>query len=95
MPRPALVRSFVLTFLMGLALAGAVVVAAASSTPCRGAEDVRPAPASAGSTVSPRGVDLELRILNLRVEFPWLKDLPVTPGRRIVISWLESGAGRE
>jgi hypothetical protein len=32
------------------------------------------------------GVDLELRVGHLRIEFPWLKSLPVNPGRRIVIS---------
>ena len=32
------------------------------------------------------GVDLEVRIWNVRIGFPWLKSLPVTPGRRIVVS---------
>jgi hypothetical protein len=32
------------------------------------------------------GLDLELRIGHLRIEFPWLKSLPLSPGRHIVIS---------
>jgi hypothetical protein len=32
------------------------------------------------------GVDLEVRIWNVRIGFPWLKSLPLTPGRRIVVS---------
>jgi hypothetical protein len=35
------------------------------------------------------GVDLEVRIWNVRIGFPWLKSLPVTPGRRIVVSLWE------
>jgi hypothetical protein len=38
-------------------------------------------------TVS-RGVNLEVRLLHLRIEFPWMRALPVTPGHRIVISVL-------
>jgi hypothetical protein len=40
------------------------------------------------------GVDLEVRILNVRIGFPWLKSLPVTPGRRIVVSLWETDADR-
>jgi hypothetical protein len=37
--------------------------------------------------VEPRtGIDLEVRVLNLRVEFPWMRALPISPGHRIVIS---------
>jgi hypothetical protein len=40
------------------------------------------------------GLDLEVRIWNVRIGFPWLKSLPVTPGRRIVLSlWDTGGAG--
>ncbi len=35
-----------------------------------------------------RGIDLELRILHVRIEFPWMKSLPVTPARHVVISWM-------
>jgi hypothetical protein len=47
--------------------------------------------------VEPRtGIDLEVRVLNLRVEFPWMRALPVSPGHHIVISLLarDSDAGR-
>lgn len=40
---------------------------------------------------STSGVDLEVRVWRLRVGFPWLKYLPITPGRRIVIAiWSEN-----
>jgi hypothetical protein len=39
--------------------------------------------------IEPRtGIDLEVRVLNLRVEFPWMRALPVSPGHHIVISLL-------
>jgi hypothetical protein len=40
------------------------------------------------------GVDLEVRIWNVRIGFPWLKSLPVTPGRRIVVSLWEADPDR-
>jgi hypothetical protein len=40
------------------------------------------------------GLDLEVRILNVRIGFPWLKSLPVTPGRRIVVSLWEQESDR-
>ena len=42
--------------------------------------------------VTPDGLDLELRVWKLRIEFPWLKSLPVRPGRPIVISIFEAPA---
>jgi hypothetical protein len=36
------------------------------------------------------GLDLEVRIWNVRIEFPWLKSLPVTPGRHVVLSLFET-----
>ena len=38
------------------------------------------------------GLDLELRVWKLRIEFPWLKSLPIRPGRNIVISVFEAPA---
>jgi hypothetical protein len=32
------------------------------------------------------GIDLEIRILHVSIEFPWLKALPISLGQRIVIS---------
>jgi hypothetical protein len=33
-----------------------------------------------------KGIDLSLRVWNLRVEFPWMRSLPISPGHHIVIS---------
>ena len=46
------------------------------------------------SQVSGTGLDLEVRIWNVRIGFPWLKSLPVTPGRRIVVSLWEQESDR-
>lgn len=35
-----------------------------------------------------RGIDLEVRLFHVRIEFPWMKALPVSPGHHIVISVL-------
>jgi hypothetical protein len=57
------------------------------------------APRHAASDLSPAettstGLDLEVRIWNVRIGFPWLKSLPVTPGRRIVLSLWDTDADR-
>jgi hypothetical protein len=36
-----------------------------------------------------RGIGLAVRIWNVRIEFPWLKHLPITPGWRVVVSLFE------
>jgi len=61
--------------------------ATAWATPVKAAqpEAVRPLPEYVTT-----GVDLEVRIWNVRIEFPWLKTLPVTPGRHIVVSLWET-----
>jgi hypothetical protein len=46
------------------------------------------------STSLTTGLDLEVRIWNVRIGFPWLKSLPVTPGRRIVVSLWETESDR-
>jgi hypothetical protein len=53
------------------------------------AEAWRPTPTSVAT-----GLDLEVRIWNVRIGFPWLKSLPVTPGRRIVVSLWETESDR-
>jgi hypothetical protein len=53
------------------------------------AEAVRPLSVSGSA-----GLDLEVRIWNVRIGFPWLKSLPVTPGRRIVVSLWETEPDR-
>ena len=40
------------------------------------------------------GLDLEVRIWNVRIGFPWLKSLPLTPGRRVVLSLWETDPDR-
>lgn len=40
------------------------------------------------------GLDLEVRIWNVRIAFPWLKSLPLTPGRHIVLSLWEPDTDR-
>jgi hypothetical protein len=49
----------------------------------------RPVPADVTT-----GLDLEVRIWNVRIGFPWLKSLPVTPGRHIVVSLWETESER-
>jgi hypothetical protein len=47
----------------------------------------------AGSEAPPaetRGIGLAVRIWNVRIEFPWLKHLPVSPGWRVVVTLFES-----
>jgi hypothetical protein len=36
------------------------------------------------------GLDLEVRIGRIRIEFPWLKSLPITPGRHLVLDLMPS-----
>jgi hypothetical protein len=60
---------------------GAVMPRVLATTPAR----LDPHPAAEPST----GLDLELRIWHLRIEFPWLKALPVSPGRHIVVSFFD------
>jgi hypothetical protein len=63
---------------------------AAQTTAAERAADRSETPFLSSST----GVDLEVRIWNVRIGFPWLKSLPVTPGRRIVVSLWEPDADR-
>jgi hypothetical protein len=49
----------------------------------------RPVPADVTT-----GLDLEVRIWNVRIGFPWLKSLPVTPGRHVVVSLWETESER-
>ena len=76
---------------------GSGITTGASDPPCKDAvarpadQAPRPSPAAAAEATPP-GIDLELRVWKLRIEFPWLKSLPVTPGRHIVISVFEAPA---
>jgi hypothetical protein len=59
----------------------------ASGTVAKAASTRRPANDAADT---PAGLDLELRVWKLRIEFPWLKSLPFRPGRNVVISVFEA-----
>ncbi len=79
---------------------GSGITTGASDAPCKDA--VAKDPVAEGAKASPRpaandagapaGLDLELRVCKLRIEFPWLKSLPIRPGRNIVISVFEAPA---
>jgi hypothetical protein len=74
---------------------GSGITTGASDAPCKDAvakaAKVSPTPA-ANDADTPTGLDLELRVWKLRIEFPWLKSLPIRPGRNIVISVFEAPA---
>ena len=67
----------------------AMAAAHTASQEAARAETDRASQASANT-----GLDLEVRIWNVRIGFPWLKSLPVTPGRRIVVSLWEQESDR-
>jgi hypothetical protein len=35
-----------------------------------------------------RGIGVELQVLDLHLELAWFESVPVSPGRRLVLSWL-------
>jgi hypothetical protein len=83
---------------------GSGITTGASDAPCKDAvakAEATTASAATAAKSSPRaaatddadvpvGLDLELRVWKLRIEFPWLKSLPVRPGRSVVISVFEA-----
>jgi hypothetical protein len=75
---------------------GSGITTGASDAPCKDAvgKDAagNAAPVAEDVVATPGGLDLELRVWKLRIEFPWLKSLPVRPGRHIVISVFEAPA---
>jgi len=40
-----------------------------------------------------QGIGVELEVMNLHLELAWFESVPVSPGRRVVFSWL-AGASR-
>ena len=36
------------------------------------------------------GIGVELVVMNLHIELAWFESVPVSPGRRLVFSWLAS-----
>jgi hypothetical protein len=78
---------------------GSGITTGASDAPCkdgvavaRQAADVPASSPGKADVTTPDGLDLELRVWKLRIEFPWLKSLPVRPGRTVVISIFEAPA---
>jgi hypothetical protein len=50
-----------------------------------------PVPGARIATANGRpGVGVELQVLDLRLELAWFESVPVTPGRRLIVSWLAS-----
>jgi hypothetical protein len=39
------------------------------------------------------GLGVELEVMDLRLELAWFESVPVTPGRRVVFSWLRPSRG--
>jgi hypothetical protein len=68
---------------------GAAVAAASRPVPEASSPAAAPT-VSRTEDVTPTGLDLELRVWKLRIEFPWLKSLPVRPGRSVVVSIFEA-----
>ena len=78
---------------------GSGILAGATDPPCKdaarpqadaGVISAHARPAAPPAADAPTGLDLEVRIWNLRIEFPWLKSLPLRPGRHIVVSIFET-----
>lgn len=89
---------FVMAAVLVMLAIGTGITTGASDAPCKDAV-AKPAAAQAAARPSssvaddaPVGIDLELRVWKLRIEFPWLKSLPIRPGRNIVISVFEAPA---
>ena len=73
---------------------GSGILAGATDPPCKDTVHAAQMEAMAQSrpaltAVQPAGVDLQVRIWKLRIEFPWLKSLPVRPAQHIVVSIFE------
>ena len=39
------------------------------------------------------GFGVELEVMNLRLELAWFESVPISPGRRVVFSWLRPSRG--
>ena len=60
----------------------------AQAAPAGPAPDARIARAN-GRT----GLGVELEVMDLRLELAWFESVPITPGRRVVFSWLRPSRG--
>ncbi len=57
-----------------------------NAAPARTPDTAPPASANARRDgTQSTGLDVEVKIWNVHVEFPWLRVLPVTPARRVVV----------
>jgi hypothetical protein len=41
------------------------------------------------------GIGVELEVMNLSIELAWFESVPVSPGRRLVFSWLAGSSRSE
>jgi hypothetical protein len=41
------------------------------------------------------GIGVELEVMHLSIELAWFESIPVSPGRRLVFSWLANPAAGE
>ena len=41
------------------------------------------------------GIGVEVEVLSFRIELAWFESVPVSPGRRLVFSWLANPAAGE
>jgi hypothetical protein len=86
---------FLVAAVLVMLAVGSGITTGASDAPCKDAvaKGAKASPTPAASDAdTPAGLDLELRVWKLRIEFPWLKSLPVRPGRHIVVSIFEAPA---
>lgn len=87
---------FVTAAVLVMLAIGSGITTGASDPPCKDVVAAKAAPSSsravADDDATKAGLDLELRVWKLRIEFPWLKSLPIRPGRHIVVSVFEAPA---
>ena len=76
-----------LLLLAGLAVAPALALRARSLEAGRhgrsGADDTR-----LDATNDRTGIGVELEVMHVRIELAWFESVPISPGRRLVFSWL-------
>ena len=95
-------RAGALLILAGLAVAPALAWRARVVESPRAAG--APASTRAGSPIADTrigaangrtGIGVELEVMHLSIELAWFESVPVSPGRRLVFSWLANPSARE
>jgi hypothetical protein len=76
-----------------LVLLAGLAVAPALAWRARSAETVRPGRSGADdarldAANDRTGIGVELEVMHLRIELAWFESVPISPGRRLVFSWL-------